>query len=276
MTRISFLPITLVALIAATCPPGAGVPSGASDSGGEEAAARGSEHPGASEHTRLAGDTALLGDGVVRAWAEIDDGGTPRAIGVTLPDSVIASVPDTGAMLSLELPPVDGLPFRHVLFDWGPEGHPPEDLYGVAHWDAHFYLITPGQRQEIGEGEVTARPQPALMPEGFIPVPRLGLYSFPEMGVHWTHEDAPELHGNAFDQTLIYGSTGDRTIFVEPMVTQAYLAGRPDVAGPIPWPAAVAEAGFYPTTYIIRHEPTEAGFRFSLEGFRWREADGGS
>lgn len=256
MTRISLLSVAIITLIALVPRP--------------------REHAEAPTPTRLPGDTAVLGRGVVRAWTEVDEDGAPLAIGVTLPDSVIASVPDTGAMLSLELPAVEGLPFRHVLFDWGPKGHPPADLYGVAHWDAHFYVITPEERRAIEEGETAERPAPALMPEGFIPVPRLGLYSFPEMGVHWMHEDAPELHGDAFDETLIYGSTGDRTIFVEPMVTQAWLAERSAVEAPIPWPAAVAEAGFYPTTYVVRHDPGEEGFRFSLEGFRWREAGGGS
>jgi hypothetical protein len=212
---------------------------------------------------------------VVRAWAEVDGGGIPRAVGVSLPDSVVASVPDSSVMLSLRLPAVKGLPFRHVLFDWVPGGHPPADLYAAAHWDAHFYTISPEERRRIGAGEATQRPGPELMPEGVVPVPGLGLYSFPEMGVHWVHQDAPELVGEPFGHTLIYGSTGERPIFVEPMVTQARLAQRPDVTGPVAWPATVTESGFYPTAYVIRHEPGAAGFRLSLEGFRWREGTGG-
>ena len=74
--------------------------------------------PAAGEPTRIAGDSIRLGNGIVRSWVEVDDVGAPTAIGVTLPDEAIESAPPDGAMLSLAFPAVDGLPFRHVLFDW--------------------------------------------------------------------------------------------------------------------------------------------------------------
>lgn len=227
---------------------------------------------GGVEITRIAGDSLQLGSGFVHSWVEIASDGTPVAIGVILPDAVVASVSDEGAMLSLDLPTVEGLPFRHVLFDWGPGGHPPADVYGHAHWDAHFYLISVAERRAIAEGKTELRPEAQQMPDGFIPVPGLGLYAFPEMGVHWVHRNAPELGDHAFDHTIIYGSTGERTIFVEPMFTSAFLEDRPDVTAPIPQPGAVAESGYYPIRYVIRHDAPEEGFRISLEGFHWREA----
>lgn len=175
-------------------------------------------------------------------------------------------------MLSLDFPAVRGLPFRHVLFDWMPAGHPPAELYPLPHWDAHFYLITADERRGIGQGSTTDRPGPHYMPDGFVPVPGLGLYAFPEMGVHWVQERASEVLGNRFDQTLIHGSTGDRTIFIEPMFTREFLTGRPDGSVPVPRPAAVSEAGYYPGRYVIRYSAREQGFRVSLESFRWREA----
>lgn len=223
---------------------------------------------------RLAGDSARLGVGVVRSWVEVDREGVPVALGVTLPEAVIGSTPPEGAMLSLDFPAVPGLPFRHVLFDWVPGGHPPASLYGHDHWDAHFYLITAEERRTIVQGETSARPTAALMPPGYVPVPGLGLYAFPEMGVHWMSEQASELHGHDFDQTLIYGSTDEKTIFVEPMFTSAFLAGRKDLSAAVPQPEAVAESGYYATRYVIRHEPHRRAFRISLEGMRWRKADG--
>lgn len=223
------------------------------------------------ELDRVYGDSVRLGDGMVRTWVELDGGDVPVAIGVTLPDSVIESVPDEPAMLSLDLPAVDGLPFPHVLFDWGPTGHPPEGLYHHPHWDAHFYLITADERRAIEPGEASLRPTDDQMPEGFGPVPGLGLYAFPEMGVHWVHRDAPELNGKTFDQTIIYGSDADRTIFIEPMFTNDFLSSRPDLSAPIPQPRAVSRSGYYPTRYVIRYSERERGFRISLEAFRWRE-----
>jgi hypothetical protein len=228
--------------------------------------------PPASEGARLPGDSIVLGEGMVRSWVEIDPEGRPLALGVDLPDEVVASVPDGGVMMSLVFPEVEGLPFRHVLFDWSPEGHPPAELYHLPHWDAHFYTLTPEERGTIAEGPTTVRPPVEHMPEGFVPVPGLGLYAFPEMGVHWVAEEAGELLGRTFDHTLIYGSTGDRTIFVEPMFTQAFLATRPDLDAPVRQPAAVAEPGWYPTRYVIRRNARDTGFRIAIEGLRWREA----
>lgn len=221
---------------------------------------------------RIAGDSIRLGDGIVRSWVEVDEYGAPTAIGVTLPDDVIESTPADGAMLSLAFPALRGLPFRHVLFDWVPTGHPPATLYAHPHWDAHFYTISPEERRTIAEGETPLRPDARYMPDGFVPVPGLGLYAFPEMGVHWMHESARELHGNTFDQTIIYGSIGERTIFVEPMFTSAFLEARHDFSAPIPQPRAVATSGRYPTRYVIRYNASERAYRISLEDFRWREA----
>lgn len=228
---------------------------------------------GPQQVTRVPGDSVVWGGGVIRTWVELDAAGAPVAIGVTLPDSVVAAAPSQdGVLLSLDLPSVRGMPFRHVLFDWVPRGHPPAALYHHPHWDAHFYTITAAEREKIGEGLTKLRPAEDLMPRGFIPVPDLGLYSFPRMGVHWMDEAAAELHGHTFDQTIIYGSDGERIIFVEPMFTSAFLAGRPDYSASIPQPARVTEPGHYPTRYVIRHDPAERGFRISLESFRWRDA----
>lgn len=221
---------------------------------------------------RMFGDSMALGNGVVRAWVETGPDGRPSALGVDLPDAVVASVTDEGAMLSLEFPAMEGLPFRHVLFDWVPTGHPPADLYAEPHWDAHFYTLTPAERRSIVQGPTDSRPRPALMPDGFVPVPGLGLYAFPQMGVHWVGEAARELQGTGFDETVIYGSWGTRTIFVEPMFTRDFLANGGTVDAPVPQPVEVDEAGWYPTRYVIRRNDMDTGFRIALEGLRWRDA----
>jgi hypothetical protein len=221
----------------------------------------------------LYGDSVAIGDGVIRTWIERDEHGAPLALGVTLPELVFPALTDEGFMLSLDYPEMPGLPFRHVLFDWVPHGHPPAGLYAHAHWDAHFYTIPAHERRAIEGGPTEARPDARFMPEGYVPVPGLGLFAFPEMGVHWMSEDAAELHGHTFGQTLIYGSTGEKTIFVEPMFTMAYLETKPDLTAPVPWPEAVQESGYYPTRYVIRHLPEDAAFRIALEGFRWRNAE---
>jgi len=221
----------------------------------------------------LYGDTAVVGEGVIRTWIEVGPDGAPHALGVTLPERSFEALDDTSFMLSLDYPRLEGVPFRHVLFDWAPHGHPPASLYHHAHWDAHFYTISAEERRSIEAGPVEDRPDPRYLPAGYIPVPDLGLYSFAEMGVHWVSPDAAELDGHIFDQTLIWGSIGERTIFVEPMFTHAFLETRPDLEAPVSLPAAVHESGYYPTRYVIRYEAESRTYRIALEGFQWREVD---
>ena len=57
------------------------------------------------------------------------------------------------------------------------------------------------------------------------------------------------------------------------MVSHKFLSSRPQQCRPIRAPRAYATAGYYPTTYCVRHDAESATYRVTLEGLLYRQAD---
>jgi hypothetical protein len=53
-------------------------------------------------------------------------------------------------------------------------------------------------------------------------------------------------------------------IFLEPMVSRAYLTSRPDACTPIKTPKAWASTDYYPTQYCVRFNAVSDTYRVSL------------
>jgi len=125
--------------------------------------------------------------------------------------------------------------FHHVAVNWNPKSHIPEGVYNVPHFDFHFYTISPTERERItARGEDLERcrkrlPE-AFVPEGYVLAPGS---EEPGVGAHWIDPASHEFHGKAFTHTFIYGSYDGRLIFVEPMMSKAFLESKPDIALPV-------------------------------------------
>ncbi|SDC19034.1 DUF5602 domain-containing protein [Niabella drilacis] len=168
-------------------------------------------------------------------------------------------------------PKVDAKIFNHAEVDWNPHGHEPEQIYGLPHFDFHFY--------NMSVADVEAIPPFDVDPSKFLNVPApayLPLFYFnpgggvPQMGCHWLDGTSPELNGGIFGQTFIYGTYNGRVTFLEPMITRAFLEANPAFTRPIPQPAKVAITGYYPTT--LRLQKTDDAYLIILEDFQYREA----
>ena len=97
------------------------------------------------------------------------------------------------------------------------------------------------------------------------------------MGNHLIDSKAPELApgGPPFTYTFIYGAYDGHVSFYEPMITRAFLIGRPDQCMALKAPEAFELAGYYPTEYCIRtgqDDGGEAVYTISLETFVRRDA----
>src|SRR5262249_31536220 len=84
------------------------------------------------------------------------------------------------------------------------KGHDPEAVYKVPHFDFHFYLISPSERERItARGDdllKCGKPLPAeFVPEGYVPAPGS---EEPGMGYHWVEPGSHEFHGKAFTHTF--------------------------------------------------------------------------
>jgi hypothetical protein len=118
-----------------------------------------------------------------------------------------------------------GTGFKVLQFDWNPQGHEPPGVYDLPHFDFHFYYISDAERLAIPANE-TYPVAPQFLPAAYSqPGPTV-----PEMGGHALDLTGPEFNGGVFGQTFIYGYNRGQEIFLEPMLTKAYLEALSSVA----------------------------------------------
>jgi hypothetical protein len=260
--------------------------------------------------TILLGEPLELGGGSAQTYVELDPDRRPTVVGVTFGESLLEDLPAEpdgtmacfdadgdgsidrsdecmlGVQRDLMMPEgaAASLPFRWVGLNWNPEGHPAPapPVYGVPHFDFHFYLQSPEEIDEILPGTCGFMVDCEVFERGRIPIPEpymppdyleVGAVAAGE-GNHLLDSTSPELGDppQDFTHTFIYGAYGGHIIFLEPMIAAAFLAGQPDECHPIKSPKAWEVAGYYPTQYCVRYLPEEGKYRVSLEGLVQREA----
>ena len=223
----------------------------------------------ASPDESVAGPPVALGDGSGYAWVRRDRGGKPIAFGLSIDDAAITKLGDDSKKTTFLLPTVDGLPFRTIVVDWEPKGHPPTAVYGVPHFDFHAYVIDESAREAIvADGPSgPVMPAPDLVPDGYIaPMPS----TVPKMGLHFGFAGAAEFHGGTFAATPIYGYSDGHFAFVESMIALSYLKGFPTASGTIALPARVETTGAYPQRWTVVHDGRIGRYEIGFEGLAMR------
>ena len=260
--------------------------------------------------TVLHGPEVGVGGGTARLFVEVGPAGEPQVVGIKLTERALGGLAsrmnttsrcwdkngdgtvahgeclgDYEAVLALPLAAAGlDLPVRWATVNWNPEGHaaPAPPVWRAAHFDFHFFLAEPAVIRGIRTGPCAefihcddfARAQrplpPAQLPEGYIDVGA----AVAGMGNHLVDSRDPELAdpSRGFSRTFIYGTYDGRMIFLEPMVSHAYLSSRPQECTPLRTSKVVATAGWYPTRYCVRHDPAEGTHRVTLEGLVYRTA----
>ncbi len=269
----------------------------------------GATRSGPRERTLL-GNELKVGEGTARMFVDVAADGAPRTVGIALTGAAMQGLPERmnntsrcfdkdgdnhlahGECLgdyqsTLALPNEAkelNLPVSWATVNWNAEGHmhPAPPVWGAAHFDFHFFMAQPAVINSIRPGKcgeiidcddfVKARlPLPAEQhPADYIDVGA----AVTAMGNHLIDSKDPELADPSlgFSRTFIYGTYAGRMIFLEPMVSHAYLAKRPDACAPIKAPQAWPTTAYYPTSYCVRYEPKTATYRITLEGLTLRES----
>ncbi|MEO7652046.1 MAG: DUF5602 domain-containing protein [Bryobacteraceae bacterium] len=220
------------------------------------------------------GPSIAFGGGTARTYVEVSAQGDPVELGIVLSETALTGLPAAGTAYQFELPAgVDIAPYNHAVMNWGPTGHPPA-IFSVPHFDVHFYMITPAERNAIVPsdpefGTKTARtPAAAFVPAGYVRDPN----AIPAMGVHWSDPTGPEYNGQEFTKTFIYGSWDGTFTFAEPMLTKAFLESKPAMAvTPIKLPAQYAKLGFQPTSYTVGYDGGAKEYRIGISGLVRRQ-----
>jgi len=218
------------------------------------------------------GPTAALGKGSIRAFVVMNKEGKPETIGMNFTASVLDDLPTDSTKeyeFPVELPEeakVTG--FDHLAVDWNPVGHEPKPIYGLPHFDFHYYRITK-------EEQATVEPGPDNTPVSEIYIPRdyiSNMIAVPDMGVHWVDSKAPEFAGQKFTDTFIYGFYHGALTFMEPMISREFLLSKPDFTINIKQPKAFQKQGYYPTLSHIKYDAGSNQYIMTLEGLELREA----
>src|SRR3990170_3926520 len=214
-------------------------------------------------------------------WAQIDKNNKPERIAIAIDDEAMNSLDPGGEHngghdhangLSLVFHPKAAVtPFLHALLDWNPNGHEPDGVYTLPHFDFHFYMTTEAERKAIPPYDVDNTgflnfPAQGYLHETYVPVPG----GVPQMGAHWVDVTTPELNGGIFTQTFLYGSYNGDVTFYEPMITKSFLDDHSTYQRSFPVPAKFKKDGYYPTK--MRVEKINGVTNVILEGFVYRQA----
>ena len=166
------------------------------------------------------------------SWIQLNKQGNPERMGVALSEDALNSVPAgngteghghmPGNHWVMKLPAKANLtPFNHVSMHWNPNGHEPENIYTLPHFDFHFYTTTPEEVLEIGTYEQDSvrfqnTPSAEYYPTNYINPG--AATSVPQMGAHYVDITSGEFNGITFTETFIFGSFNGKVTFYEPMI----------------------------------------------------------
>ncbi|MBV1790288.1 DUF5602 domain-containing protein [Marinobacterium sp. D7] len=219
------------------------------------------------------GPPVSVGKGEARAYVRLDEQGKVTTLGILMSEDALDGLPEQvshGAVeYLLTLPPeAKAGGYDHVSVEWNPQGHIPPGVYDVPHFDFHFYLIDGKARSAItATGEDLARahrqPEPSHMPVDYV-LPE-GT-EVPNMGAHAIDPGGDEFNGKPFSQTFIYGFYDGRIIFMEPMMTLAFLQSRPSVSTPVKQPQIYSPDFAYPAFYGTYYDADKKRYRITLDG----------
>jgi len=210
------------------------------------------------------GHPVKIGNGIAKAWVSENSCGKPLAVGIDFSEKTLCGLPSASEEYVLDLPHNAATNFfKHLVINWNPNGHVPFPIYGVPHFDFHFYRITEAERMMIGANDSVQfahAPASQYVPSMYLQAPG----GDPMMGAHWVDLLSSEFNGGAFTKTFIWGSYDGEFIFWEPMVTLAYLLTQPDDNIPLRQPLAFQHNGWYPKSYVVKYSTSPKHYTIAL------------
>lgn len=219
----------------------------------------------------LYGDSAALGNGMVRTFVRVNALGTRDLYGVSMTAGVLNNLDTVRRILTLRFPvsqdPLDIV--NHMWFLWNPRGHNPipPGYYLPPHFDFHFVTASISEREAVLGG-----PDSTLLPE-YTPTDYFKDPSgaVPGHGTHWRDSTDPVLSGLApLRVSHNYGFYRGNLLFHEPHVARSFLLTNPDTTLIIKQSLLVNEEGFYPTSFYVRYNASNQTYNIVLNNFLYR------
>jgi hypothetical protein len=266
--KVHFMATTAALAMFVSCKKEAALPSNSPEEGLSNKV-----QPAHSNLQLYKGPEVNIGQGKGRSWITLTKEGVPQEAGIELNNAALTGLPDeeTAFLLPLHRAVMQVTPFQHITVNWNPHGHEPEHVYDLPHFDFHFYMMPLAERLSIPPySDVTASlfdnfPSAGYLPPSYVPIPG----GVPQMGKHWVDLNAPELNGQPFTKTFIYGSYNGQVTFYEPMATMALIQNGNTYSSAIPQPQFYLPGHtYYPTTYSV-YSMGDSHY-ISLSNFVWR------
>lgn len=213
------------------------------------------------------GEKMSLGNGNVYSYAVTSENGIPQSLGIALTEEALNGLSTVDQTFMIPLPTgVEIPPYKYVMINWNPHGHEPENIYGLPHFDFHFYALSDLKREAIscmGDDAAicTKMPEANYLPKYYIPTPA----GVPQMGWHWLDSRSPELNGKRFTSTFIDGFYNGKMIFVEPMITREFLLSKTYLYQELSMPKNYYYRGYYPGAYVVKYDSDKKVYRIILK-----------
>jgi uncharacterized protein len=233
------------------------------------------------------GPSQPLGNGTVKTYTTLDEGGHPTEVGLQLSATALDGLPATNKGLPLTLmldfpDQASATAFDHVMLNWNPQGHEPPELFGKPHFDFHFDMVDMATIEAIiaSDPDYAAKaeraPETKYVPQDYVipPGAPAAAQAVPGMGVHLIDFSDGSLVPGSYDfQHIVINGTWDgRYTFIEPMITREWLLTRPTSQQPLKLPQAYQKAAYYPTAYGVHVDEQSKDYVISLAGMTMREA----
>jgi hypothetical protein len=225
------------------------------------------------ERTYESQKVALHG-GKVWTSSKVSKDGKPEQVSIVLDDATLNSVPkgqpsdhfSHANNLMIPVRSESGSPFQFVMVNWHSSGHEPDSIYGLPHFDFHFYTSAEADVMNYMDSVKLNK----LPSSDYVPANHVAVHPLPMMGNHFIDVTSSELHGAKFTQTFIYGSYDSKVVFYEPMITLDFLKNTKNFERAIPQPTKFQQAGYYPTKLkVSRHDGVT---EIILSGFEKQQA----
>jgi len=219
----------------------------------------------------LYGPSVPIGNGEGRAWISEDLSGNPTAVGISLSEAALDSLPQMNQEYILQFNSNSTSHFyKFVCLNWSAQGHIPDSIYNISHFDVHFYNIEDSLRMMIGSNgssEITLAPASQYIPSNYSQL----IGGAPSMGAHWFDLLAPEFNGSTFTKTFIWGSNNGQFIFWEPMITRDYLLTHPNSETSLRQPLAFQQDGWYPQSYTVKYSTSPNEYTIAISNLAFQQ-----
>jgi hypothetical protein len=222
------------------------------------------------------GEQTVVDGSRIAAWALLaPQDNTILAVGATFSIKIAEEMPlpgdgPAGAFATLDFPALvqQTTFFNHMEIQSQEHGHESPrgavnpNIFGVPHFDFHFYDMPEEQVRSIPAGPPIPPVAPDLLAPGYLPAGP----SIAEMGRHSAPASVLS-DPNPLSAIVIAGyvPNGTRMHFLEPMVSTATLLQRQDVSLPVPRPQELGRgsATLYPTRFEAVSQGESYHFVFS-------------